>query len=144
MTEAVASSPVSGPRDLEFLSQQRRKAELRLARERARNARLGVASVAILAVLLIVGLQTGWVPIGGRATPFEERGREFAATRVGHVLLPTDDDQTCRELAFQNETGKFTQGRMVRCADAISGTIDQVATDANGRALSIRAYFGKQ
>jgi hypothetical protein len=144
MTDAAAPSPVSSPRDLEQLSQQRRRAELRLARERVRNARLGVAAVAGLALLLAIGLQTGWVPIGGQATPFEERAREFAATRIGHILLPTGDNQTCREIAFQNDTGKFGGGRTVRCVDAISSTIDQVAVDANGRALSIRTWFGKQ
>jgi len=144
MTDLAAPPPVFSRQDLELHSRQRRKAELRLARERARNARLGVAAAAGLALLLVVGLQTGWVPIGGRATAFEERSREFAATRVGHVLLPTGDDQTCREIAFQNDTGRFSGGRTVRCTDAISSTIDQVATDANGRAKSIRSFFAKQ
>ncbi|HUI94505.1 MAG TPA: hypothetical protein VLX44_02020 [Xanthobacteraceae bacterium] len=143
MTDLAASSPVSRRADLELLSQQRRKAELRLARERARNARVGIAGVVVLAVLLVAGVQTGWVPIG-HATPSDEQAREFAATRVGHVLLPTGDDETCRVLAFQNDTGRFSQGPTVRCADAMSATIDQVATDANGRALSIRAWFAKR
>ena len=142
MTDVPAPTPVFEPRDLELHSQQRRKAELRLARERARNARLGIGCVVALALLLIAGVQTGWVPIG-RATPSEERAREFAATHVGHVLLPTGDDETCRVLAFQNDTGRFSQGPTVRCTDAISANIDQVATDANGRALSIRSWFAK-
>jgi hypothetical protein len=142
MTDVPAPSPASRRRDLELLSQQRQKAELRLARERARNARLGIGCVVTLALLLIAGVQTGWVPIG-RATLSEERAREFAATRVGRVLLPTGDDETCRVLAFQNDTGRFSQGPTVRCTDAIAATIDQVATDANGRALSIKSWFSK-
>ncbi len=144
MTDVAASSPVSGRRDLELHSLQRRKAEARLVRERTRNARLAVVGVVGLALLLGVGLQTGWVPMAGRSAPPDEQSREFAATRIGHVLLPTDDDQTCRELAFHNDTGRFTQGRTVPCADAISGTIDQVAADANGRALSVRGWFSKK
>lgn len=143
MTDIAAPLLVSGRRDLELLSQQRRKAELRLARERARNARLGIAGAAGFALLLVVGLHTAWEQPIGPATAFEERGRQFAATRAGHVLLPTGDDETCRELTFQNDTGRFTQGRTVRCLDAISRTIDQVATDPNGRALSIRSSFAK-
>ncbi len=144
MTDAAASSPVSGRRDLERLSLQRRKAEMRLLRERTRNARLAVVGVAGLALLLGVGLHSGWVPMSGHQAPLDEQSREFAATRIGHVLLPTDDDETCRELAFHNDTGKFSQCRTVPCADAISGTIDQVAADANGRALSVRGWFSKR
>ncbi len=144
MTDVAASSPVSGRRDLELLSLQRRKAEMRLARERTRNARLAVAGVAGLTLLLGLGLQAGWVPMAGRSVPLDEKSREFAATRIGHVLLPTEDDATCRELAFHNDTGRFTQGRVVPCADAVYGTIDQVAADANGRAQSVRGWFSKK
>jgi hypothetical protein len=142
-TNVPAPSPVSRRRDLELLSQQRQKAELRLARERARNARLGIGCVVALALLLIAGVQAGWVPTRG-ATPSEERAREFAATHVGHVLLPTGDDETCRVLAFQNDTGKFSQGPTVRCTDAIAANMDQLMTDANGRALSVRSWFNKR
>jgi len=143
MADVAASSPVSGRRDLELLSQQRRKAELRLARERRRNAGIGIAGVVVLALLLVAAVQTSWVPIG-RLTPSEQRGREFAATRVGHLLLPTGDDETCRVLAFQNDTGRFAEGPAVRCEDAIAGTMDRAPTDANGRAQSIRDGFAKK
>jgi hypothetical protein len=144
-SDLVASSPVSGRRDRGLLSLQRRSAGLHFAHEPASNARYAIAGIAGLALLLLgMGLQDGWIRLGGRATPPQERADEFATTRVGRILLPTTDDETCRELAFYNDTGAFSRGRMVRCPEAITGTIDPVAADANGRALAIRAYFSKQ
>ncbi len=143
MADAAASLPVLGRRELRLLSLQRRKA-VRRGRERTRNVVLVLAGVAGAALLLGLGVNAGWVPTGMRAPAktLDERTREFAATRVGRILVPTGENDMCRELEFSNDTGKFRRSRMLRCQDTVPGVIDPLR-QVNGRGASIRAFFAK-
>ncbi len=143
MADAAASPPVLGRRELRLLSLQRRKT-VRRGRERTRHVALALAGVAGLAMLLGLAVNAGWVPtsMGAPPKPLDERTREFAATRVGRILVPTGDDEMCRELEFNNDTGKFRRSRMVRCQDTVPGVIDPLR-QVNGRAATLRAFFSK-
>lgn len=144
MADPAASQFVSG-RDLELLSRQRRKAQRRLLRERSRNARFAVVGAVSLAVLLGVGLHSGWMLTSSPApAPLDARSREFAATHVGRIQLPAGEGVTCRVLDFHNDSGVISEGRRVLCVDAPVTAVDPVASDANGRATSIRGFFSRR
>jgi hypothetical protein len=147
MTDASSTpSPATMRRDFELLSRQRRRAELRLGRERARNARYAIAGAVGFALVLGFGIQAVWNPTEQtfRPPPMDAKSKEFAATRTGSIVLPTRDEEHCREVKFQNETGKFSNGRTVRCEDAIPAAAPPSSNDPNSRATAIKAWFNKR
>jgi hypothetical protein len=146
MTDTPTPSPATMRRDLELLSEQRQRAEFRLGRARAKNTRYAVMTVVGFAVLLGFGYQAGWTPSSPVTDPppIDPRSKEFAATRTGNIVLPTRDEEWCREMKFHNETGKFSGGRTVRCEDAIPVVEAPPPNDPNGRATSIKAWFNKR
>lgn len=140
-----AAPPLASGRHFELLSRQRQKAQRRLFRERSRNARLAVVGVASLAVLLGLGLHSGWMLTSSPApAPLDARSREFAATHVGHIQLSAGEGVTCRVLDFHNDSGAITEGRRVLCVEAPDTPVDPLASDANGRASSIRGFFSRR
>jgi hypothetical protein len=149
-TEVVKRSPAEKRRDLELLSQQRERAASRLVAERARNARFAIMSAGVFAVVLGVGVKAVWTPADAMRTQpppeIDAKTREFMATRAGNVVLPTRDEEICREIKFHNDTGKFSGGRAVRCDEAIP-VVPQTSSstnDPNVRATSVREYFNKR
>jgi hypothetical protein len=145
MAEAATSS-ASGQRDYELLAQQRRRAELRLTRERTRNARAGILAVGGLLALLAVGLRAGWGPFDFARSqpPATERDREFAATHTANILLKTSNPDLCREVRFHNDDGTFTGHRTVRCDDAVTASTGTVEPAPQDRATAVSDWFKRK
>jgi len=143
MAEASTAS-ASGRRDYELLAQQRRRAELRLTRERANNARVAIFAVVALIGVLVIGIRAGWEPLGfgsRQLSPADERAREFAATRTANILLKTSDPALCREVQFHNDDGTFTGRRTVRCDDAVTASTGTVQPGGPDRVTAVRDWF---
>lgn len=142
---AEASIPsASGRGDYELLAQQRKRAELRLSRERANNSRAAIVAVCAVAGLLAIGIRAGWEPLGfgtRQLSPADERAREFAATRTANILLKTSDPDLCREVQFHNDDGTFTGRRTVRCDDAVTASTGTVQPAGPDRVTAVRDWF---
>jgi hypothetical protein len=145
MAEAAIPS-AAGRRDYELLAQQRKRAESRLARERANNARIAILTVGALVGVLAIGIRAGWEPLGlgtRQLSPADERAREFAATRTANILLKTSDPDLCREVQFHNDDGTFTGRRTVRCDDAVTAATGTVQAQQPDRVTAVRDWFNK-
>jgi len=148
MSGAAGTSLPYGRRQYDLLAQRRQRAEHRLSRERARNARLAFAGFVVLALGLTVGLNSGWTPAGfgpPRAGSLAQPG-SFAQTRTGSVLFSSFDGVICKQLQFDNETGRLTGAKLVRCDEARASAAgpDQAAPSLpQVRTLSIRDAFTK-
>jgi hypothetical protein len=145
MTAASGGSQAAWRRDQQLLAQRRQQAEDRLARERARNSRIALAGFVSLAVVLGVGIHMGWAPagLGARLSPPDADAKQFAETRTGHVRFTSLDGAICRELLFNNDTGKFSDGKLVRC-DGAAADAEAPPAEPSSRALSIRDGFMKR
>ncbi len=150
MTGAAGTSSPFWRRDYEKLSVRRQRVENRLSRERTRNARLAFAGFVVMSVFLTVGVNRGLAPpgFGPDAVPVPPTG--FAKTRTGSVLFSSFDGVICKQLQFDNDTGRMTGGKLVRCDEAeaaIRAQVDvapvDVAPASPQRALSIRSAFTK-
>jgi hypothetical protein len=145
MTVASGTSRASGRRDHELHSTRRRKAEGRLARERTRNARLALGGFVALATLLTLGIRTTWTPppVTSLRVPTDAASRKFAQSHVGRLFFSSLDGAICREMQFNNDTGRFSEDRTTRCDDTEPGneSPDSPATDSRNRGLSIRNGF---
>jgi hypothetical protein len=119
-----------------------------LSRERARNARLAFAGFALLGITLAVGLHTGWTPPGfgpPPAAPHYAPG-SFADTHTGSILFSSFDGVLCKQLGFDNDTGRLTGGMLVRCDEAQAATAGPAEVPAAGpqiRTQSLRDAFRK-
>jgi hypothetical protein len=72
--------------------------------------------------------------------------RKFAQSHVGRLFLSSLDDAICREMQFNNDTGRFTNEKTMRCDDAQfrpEDIADAPPTDARARAFSIRGSFAR-
>ncbi len=131
----------------------------RRARSRSRGRRENVIGVGIacvfLAVLVAVGLiSSDWVPISMQPFGFSFKttaGRlakttadGFVKTRTGKVLFSRINSDLCRQVSFSNETGRFSDDKLVRCDDALSEDSKKAESrqdDAGGRFNSLRDSF---
>src|ERR1700722_8839745 len=145
MTVASGTSRAYGRRDHELFSTRRRKAEGRLARERTRNARLALGGFVALATLLTLGIRTTWTPppVTSLHVPTDAASRKFAQSHVGRLLFSSLDGAICREMQFNNDTGRYSEDRATRCDDSASGeeSTDSPAINSRSRGLSIRNGF---
>jgi hypothetical protein len=148
MVAAYGTSRALGRRDRELLSRRRQRAETRLSYERARNSRLALAGFAALATLLAVGIHTNWGPasVTIHLKPLDAETRRLVETRIGHVLFSSLDGVICRELQFNNDTGRFTNGKLIRCddagePDAPRASSSATAAEPQDRTLAIRDGF---
>jgi hypothetical protein len=145
MTGVSAPSLTFGrQRDYERLNARRHQGEGRLSRERARNSRLALAGFVVLGVALAVGVRSGWSPLDFGAKveiPGPEPG-SFAATHTGALLFSSLDGVICKQVLFDNDTGRFSSGKLVRCEEAeAAGAIPAEGANAKARALSMRGAF---
>ena len=144
---ATADTTRALARDRELLAQRRKQAELRLSRERARNSRRAVVGVVALAIVLGIGIHNGWVPTGLTAPPaaVDPDSKQFTETHTGQIRFSAVDGDDCHEVQFNNDTGRFGDGKTVRCgAGDITAASGAPAPGASARALSIRNAFNKR
>ncbi len=128
-------------------SPRRRKAEGSVARERARNARIALAGFVALGAAITFGVQTTLAPAPIKITtmrmPTDAASRQFADTHVGRLFFDSVETAVCREMQFNNDTGRLSDEKKMRCDDAQlqDGPADPPPTDARARAFSIRGSF---
>ena len=132
------------------LSAGRRKAEGSAARERARNARIALAGFVVLGTAITFGVHTTWAPpkvkITSMRVPTDAASLKFAENHVGRLFFDSVDSAICREMQFNNDTGRFTNEKTMRCDDAQfrpEDIADAPPTDARARAFSIRGSFAR-
>jgi hypothetical protein len=145
MTGSSGPSLTYGRRDYD-LSQRRQRVESRLSRERARNARLAFAGFVVLGLSLALGVRNGWSPLdfGARIDADRAQPGSFAATHTGSLLFSSLDGVICKEVLFNNDTGQFSGGKLVRCDEAeAAGSVPAEGRGSRSRALSIRGAFGR-
>ena len=135
-------------RDYDLLSQRRQRVESRLSRERTRNARLAFAGFVVLGVSLAIGVRNGWSPLdfGGRIETDRVQPGSFAATHTGSLLFSSLDGVICKQVQFNNDTGQFSGGKLVRCDEAeaaASVPAEGLRAGPRSRALSIRGAFSR-
>jgi hypothetical protein len=98
---------------------KRKRQALAARRKRVRTQALGLALLAVAAsgVLVSIGLYQGWFTLslpqfaagGRRAVP-----NHFDGTRTGYVRTHVRGS-TCRDILFDNESGRFSDGNLVPC-----------------------------
>jgi hypothetical protein len=143
MISALRPSDVAAPAAHDALS-RRPHAGARLARERARGARLALVSCAMFAAALGLAVEFGWAPhVSDRRTADPEAQR-FAQTRTGRIRFTTADGLICREFLFHNQTGRLSDAG-TDC-DALTESVEtsHPAVDPGGRFISIRDAFANR
>ncbi len=132
-------------------SARRRNVEGNAARERARSARFALAGFIVLGAAITFGVHTTWAPpspppvkITSMKVPTDPASRKFAENRVGRLFFDSVEGAVCREMQFNNDTGRFSNEKTMRCDDAqyrAESPADVPQTDARARAFSIRGSF---
>jgi hypothetical protein len=147
MTVAYGTSRAYGRREQELLAARRRKVDGRVARERARNSRLALGGFIALALLMMLGIRTSWAPAVATGLSMhvgtDLASRNFAQSHLGRLFLNSLDDAICREMQFNNDTGRFSNDRPVRCdePETREEPANAPVVDARNRGLSIRNGF---
>jgi hypothetical protein len=146
MTVAYGTSRAYGRREQELLAARRRQTEGRVARERARNSRLALGGFVALAVLMTLGIHTSWAPPPMKMTlkvSADPESRRFAQSHLGRLFLNSLDGAICREMQFNNDTGRFSNDRPVRCdePETRGEPADAPVVDSRSRTLSLRNGF---
>jgi hypothetical protein len=132
-------------RERELLT-RRRKAEGRASRERSRNSRIALACFVVLAGAIMFGVRTTWVSPAVKLSlnaATDPESRRFAENHIGRLFFDSLDGAICREMAFNNDNGRFSDDRTMRCDDVRfqESSANSPQTDARARALSIRSGF---
>ena len=130
------------------LMSRRRKAEGRASRERTRNSRLALAGFVLLGAAITFGVRTTWAPAPIKITtmklPMDAESRKFAENHLGRLFFDSLDDAICREMLFNNDTGRFSNEKLMRCDDSLAKQEDIAnapQTEARARAFSLRSSF---
>jgi hypothetical protein len=147
MSGTAGSSLPYGRRQYDLLSIRRERAET-ASRERTRNGRLAFVGFALLGIMLAVGLQTGWTPpgFGPPLAPPRHASGSFADTHTGSIMFSSFDGVLCKQLQFDNDSGRVTGGKLVRCDEAqsaVAGPAEVPAAGAQIRTQSLRDAFRK-
>jgi len=127
---------------------RRRNAEGRASRERTRNSRLALLGFVLLGAAITFGVRTTWAPAPIKITtmkvPTDAASLRFAENHTGRLFFDSLDGAICREMQFNNDTGRFSNEKSMRCDDAVTKR-DDIAnapqTDARARAFSLRGHF---
>lgn len=87
----------------------------------------------------------GWLPstFSAQLPSADGMANQFAETRIGQVVLTGADGASCREMKFHNDTGQFSDSRIVRC-NALPMSDETLAAPSGARVLSIRDGFSKR
>jgi hypothetical protein len=146
MTQASAPSNAFDQARIAYELMAKRKRQLaavRRSRERARNVRRALASCAVVALFIGLAIYQGWhsVLLGSPAPPHETTADRFAGARTGLVRTPVRGE-TCRELQFDNASGRFIGGSIGPCDDVAVN--EQAATSQQNRRLdAFRGVFAR-
>jgi hypothetical protein len=129
---------------------RRRGAEGRASRERKRNSRLALVGFVLLGAAITFGVRTTWAPapapikITAMKVPTDADSRRFAENRNGRLFFDSLDGAICREMQFNNDTGRFSSDRSLYC-DELHARQDESANgsqaDARARTFSLRSGF---
>ena len=128
---------------------RRRKAEGRASRERMRNSRLALAGFVLLGAAITFGVRTSWAPAPIRITsmslPKDAESLRFAENHLGRLFFDSLDDAICREMLFNNDTGRFSNEKPVRCdEEALRAGFRPPATDLRARGFSLSNGFSSR
>ena len=105
---------------------------------------VGIVAVAIVLVAIItaslynivVSLMPPPAPARGSATD------GFAESRTARIVFMPPNSDTCREILFKNDTGRFSEGRPVPCNSAVASAPAESPKPSLGGALdSFRDAF---
>lgn len=108
----------------QMLLRRRHDAKVRLSHEHIKNLIRALLCGGLLVALLVLGIFTGWVPLPGRPVvasheaPVGRSADRFVETRTGQILIPTRDNVFCQQVLFNNETGRLSDGKTVRCQES--------------------------
>jgi hypothetical protein len=140
----------TGRNERELLARRRQEAEIRLARERARSSRRALMGFVVLAALAGAGIHYGFTsfvagPAEERLSPAQIAARQFIQSRTADVRFNALDGSICRELKFNNDTGRFLDNRVTRCDRFDENVVSPpvVPQGPTDRALAIREGFQK-
>ena len=130
------------------LQARRRKAEGCASRERTRNSRIALVCFIVLGAAITFGVRTTWAPVPVKVTsmkvPTDADSRQFAENHTGRLFFDSLDGAICREMQFNNDTGRFANDKSMRCDEAQTKQ-DDIAnapqTDARARGFSLRSAF---
>lgn len=122
---------------------------------RARRPRLAERLMILLALCLVVS-----APLAGAvsytvlaprlAAPAEPVPTpvldEFLRTKVANILFAPYQGETCREVQFKNDTGKFANERSVNCYSLMLAELALAGNQPDGgsRLHQIRGFFGNK
>jgi hypothetical protein len=95
--------------------EKRHVVEAKQARERLRHILYALVGCILLAASLGIGMQQGW--LSKAAKPRDPALDDFAQTRTGQIRTPIKGD-TCREITFDNDSGRLAGGNAVPCQPA--------------------------
>jgi hypothetical protein len=127
------------------LSARRHKAEGRASRERTRNARLALAGFVLLGAAITFGVRTTWAPAPIKITsmklPTDAESRKFAENHLGRLFFDSLDGAICREMLFNNDNGRFSNEKSMRCDEFDAKADDAPQTEARARTFSLRSGF---
>jgi len=102
-------------------------------------AAVGVVLVAIVTAAvynIVVYLTPPPAPASGSATD------GFAESRTARIVFMPPNSDTCREILFKNDTGRFSEGRPVPCNSAVASAPAESPKPSLGGALdSFRDAF---
>jgi len=140
----------SGRDQRELLERRRQEAETRLARERARSSRRALMGFVVLATLAGAGIHYGFTsfvagPAEEHLSPAQLAARQFIQSRTADVRFNALDGSMCREVKFNNDTGRFRDNRVTRCDRFDENVVSPppVPQGPSDRALAIREGFQK-
>ena len=100
---------------------------------------VGVVAVGIMLVAIITAALYNIVislmppapaPAGGSATD------GFAESRTARIVFMPPNSDTCREILFKNDTGRFSEGRPVPCNSAVASAPVESPKPSLGGAVS--------
>ena len=111
-----ARSAIYRPSPVALPAPPRRRIVKHQVRNRQRVIAVAVGFVTVISVgLLLTGYGPFfWAHPMQAAFPFPELDG-FAKTRVGDVMVPTGQGNTCRRTPYYNDTGLFGADQTVRC-----------------------------
>ena len=115
--------------------------EARQTREYNRHLLYAFVGWVLLTASLGIGMQQGWLPTSLLSVvmkPLDPAAEEFERTRAGQIRTPIKGD-TCREITFDNDSGRLAGGDAVRCQQEAEDGQHNVGT--GGRINAIRDSF---
>ena len=84
---------------------------------------VGIAAVGIVLVAIVTAALYNIVVSLMPAPPAPARGSAndgFAESRTARIVFMPPNGDTCREILFKNDTGRFSEGRPVPCSSAVA------------------------